>query len=478
MDLNQFMLALRARRKAFAIALLTTIVTAVAVALIVPKKYVGTATLLLDARDEQAMSPARLSPRERANYLQTQVELIMSNRVATQVARDLKIAQRPGWREDWESDTGGLGQVDEWIGAQLLDKLKINTSASNLMLVNFSSSDPRFAADVANGFAKAYLDTVLQLRTEPTREAASWFEGQLKALRTQVSEAQGRLNAFQKQKRILVEDARLDVESTRLAELSTQLLTARNATFDAMARHKNATDIVQSGAAPDALPDVLSNPHISALKSELGRAEARLEQDNAVLGPNHPQYLRTSAEVQGLREKLQAEMKKLVTGLGNAVQQHRKREQELQAAIDAQNQRLLELKDYRIEMAGMTRDIEVAQRSYDTVLGRFMNARIDASAKQANVMLLAPASEPLEPAHPKVGLIAGLAVVLGLMLAAGIVYMLETLDRRVRSRYDLESRLAVPSLGRLSKWQPAGGRLLPAPISSGARAARALPYPS
>ena len=37
MDLNQFMLALRARRKAFAIALLTTIVTAVAVALIVPK---------------------------------------------------------------------------------------------------------------------------------------------------------------------------------------------------------------------------------------------------------------------------------------------------------------------------------------------------------------------------------------------------------------------------------------------------------
>ena len=67
------------------------------------------------------------------------------------------------------------------------------------------------------------------------------------------------------------------------------------------------------------------------------------------------------------------------------------------------------------------------------------------------------------------GLIAGLSVVLGLMLAAGIVYMLETLDRRVRSRYDLESRLAVPSLGRLSKWQPSSGRLLPASIPSGTR---------
>jgi hypothetical protein len=53
------------------------------------------------------------------------------------------------------------------------------------------------------------------------------------------------------------------------------------------------------------------------------------------------------------------------------------------------------------------------------------------------------------------------------------VYLLEMLDRRVRSRSDLESRLAVPSLGGLSKWQPTGGRLLPAPM----RAARALPQP-
>src|SRR5918992_4395444 len=100
MDLNQFILALRARRKAFVIALAATIVTAIAVALIVPKKYVATATLLVDARDEQTMSPARLTTaRERASYIQTQVDLITSNRVATRVVRDLKIAQKPEMRE-------------------------------------------------------------------------------------------------------------------------------------------------------------------------------------------------------------------------------------------------------------------------------------------------------------------------------------------------------------------------------------------
>ena len=37
-----------------------------AVALIVPKKYVASASLIVDARDEQTMSPGRMSARERS----------------------------------------------------------------------------------------------------------------------------------------------------------------------------------------------------------------------------------------------------------------------------------------------------------------------------------------------------------------------------------------------------------------------------
>ena len=473
MDLNQFILALRARRKAFFIALAAVVFTAIAVALIVPKRYVATATVMLDARDEQTMSPSRMTPRERASYLQTQVDLINSARVAKQVARDLKLAQRPGMREAWESETSGKGTIEDWIAAGLQEKLAVSTSVSNLMMINFVSDDPKYATDVANGFAKAYLDTALALRTEPTREAAAWFEDQLKTLRTQVTQAQTKLNSFQKAKGILVEDARVDVESTRLAELSTQLITARNATIEAQARHRQATEILESGASPESIPDVLANPYLTALKTDLGRVEARIEQENAVLGQNHPQYIRSQAEAQGIREKLKSETKKVLAGVGNAVEQSKKRERDIQAAIDAQNQRLLELKDYRIDMAAMSRDIDAAQRSYDTVLTRYMSNKIDATAKQTNVALLAPAIEPIKPVFPKVGLIAGLSVVLGTLLAGGIVYVLEMLDRRVRSRQDLESRLAVPSLGRLSKWQPTGGRLLPAPM----RAARALPQP-
>ena len=106
----------------------------------------------------------------------------------------------------------------------------------------------------------------------------------------------------------------------------------------------------------------------------------------------------------------------------------------------------------------------------------FPETDLRAATAGLDLAMLTPAVEPVKPAQPKVGLIIGLALVVGGLLAAGVVYLLEMMDRRVRSRGDLESRLALPSLGRLSRWQPAGGRLLPATIT-GPRAARALPHP-
>jgi uncharacterized protein involved in exopolysaccharide biosynthesis len=184
-------------------------------------------------------------------------------------------------------------------------------------------------------------------------------------------------------------------------------------------------------------------------------------------------YQRLDADVKAQRARLGAEMKKVVSSLGVAAQQARQREEELKKAVADANARIHSMKDQRAVMAVMARDVENAQRAYDAVLARYTVNKIDSRATSTNVAMLSPATEPLTPAHPKIGLISGLAVLIGLLLAAAVVYVLEALDRRVRSRADLESRLAVPSLGRLSRWQPAGGRLLPAP----ARATRALPHP-
>jgi chain length determinant protein EpsF len=479
MDLNQFLLALRARRRAFYLVLAATVITALAIALIVPKKYVATATVLVDAREQQSMSAeSRMSPRERAGYIQTQLDLIQSGKVAKRVVRDLKLAQMPGVREDYEAETGGLGTIEDWAAARLLENLVADNSASNIITIQAGARDPKLAAEIANGFSKAYVDVALELRTEPSREAATWFEEQLKGMRAAVANAQAKLTAYQKEKGIIGMDERTDVETATLAAISTQLLAARNETYDAESRYKHASEYLSGSSAgashtADSLPAVMASATVQAVKSELIRAETRLEQSAADLGPNHPAYQRNVSEVEGLRKKLASEMKKVVAGLANAAAQSRKREEELKAAYAAQQKRLLASRDARVGLAVLTRDMENSQRSYDAALSRWLTNKVEGRAQATNLAVLTPAIAPIEPKSPKVGLIAGLSVLVGGLLAGGVVFLLESLDRRVRSRADLETRLAVPALGRLSKWQPAGGRLLPAPM----HAARALPNP-
>jgi uncharacterized protein involved in exopolysaccharide biosynthesis len=261
-----------------------------------------------------------------------------------------------------------------------------------------------------------------------------------------------------------------------MTEISTQLSGARNATYDAQTRYKQAQDMIAGGVSAESFPEVLSNAYINTVKTTLQAAEGRLAEQSEVLGANHPVYQRTAAEVQGLRERMNAEIKKVIAGLGNAAEQSRKREEELKSALAEQQNRIMAMKDARVELAVLTRDVDNAQRTYDGALARATTMRIESKARQTNLAMLTPAVEPVKPAQPKVGLIIGLALVVGALLAAGVVYLLEMMDRRVRSRSDLEARLALPTLGRLSRWQPAGGRLLPATIS-GPRAARALPHP-
>ncbi|HYL87290.1 MAG TPA: chain length determinant protein EpsF [Burkholderiales bacterium] len=474
MDLSQYILALKARRKAFTIVLAVTVLTAIVVALVMPKRYDATATILIDSRDEQTLAPAHMSPRERAGYIFTQMDLITSGKVAHRVVRELKLAQQPGMREDWERDTGGTGSIDEWIANALLEKLKVDSGASNILLVKYSASDPKVAADVANAFAKAYLEVALELRTEPSREAGQWFDEQVKALRADVTSAQAKLVAYQKQKGIAGADERMDVEYTRLAELNGELSRQKAATLDAQTRYAQAQELIKDGVSLEAFPEVLSNGYIITVKSALQAAEGRLAEQAEVYGPNHPTYQRTEAEVQGLKERLASEANKVVAGLGNAVKQNQKRVEELQAALKDQSDRIMQLREARVDLAVLTRDVESAQHAYDGALGRAMAVKVDSKVRQTNLAMLTPAVEPLKPAVPKVGLISALSVVIGLLLAAGVVYVLEMMDRRVRSRTDLESRLAVPSLGLLSRWTPAGARLLPSPNSS---ARPALPRP-
>jgi uncharacterized protein involved in exopolysaccharide biosynthesis len=53
---------------------------------------------------------------------------------------------------------------------------------SNVISIGFSGVDPVFVAAAANAFAQAYVDVNLELKIEPAKQYADWFEGQARTL--------------------------------------------------------------------------------------------------------------------------------------------------------------------------------------------------------------------------------------------------------------------------------------------------------
>ena len=457
MTIRQLLLALRARPRIFILIVLLTVLSATAVVLLIPKTYVATASLLVDGKDEQSMSNGNgnyLPPRMQVGYLQTQMDIITSLKVLRQVVQKLKLAEDPAAQEAFVKETGGAGSIEEWLAKDLLERLKVDSSQSSVMQIIFKSSNPRFAAQVANEVARTYIDTTLELRVEPTRQTAAWFDGQLKNLRNTLEEAQGKLAKYQQEKGITATEERLDIENARLAELSTQVVQVQNLSYAAGSKERLARS-VSSGAVQDQVPEVLASPFIQALKTDLLRGESKLQELSTQLGVKHPQYQRQESENRSLREKIDAEMRKIVEGVANSAHQTRQHEAQLASALAAQRARVLELKQHRNEVGVLMRDVETAQKSYDAAMQRFTISKVDSGATRTNVTLLDPAVPPSRPAHPRVLLSIALAAVVGTMIALGVVYLMEQADRRVRSLDDLVADFDVPLIAQLNSWQPA-----------------------
>lgn len=440
MDTQLLLSALRARYRILLAILGVTFLVAAAVSFLMPKTYIATVAMMVDSKDDQSIhnTQSTRSLRDATGFMQTQIDIINSQKVARKVIRDLGLANRAELREQFVGETNGQGTIEDWLIDEVLRKMTVDTSQSSIIHIAYGSSNPTFSAMVANAFAKAYMATALELRVEPSRQTAAWFEDQIKVLRDNVDKAQARLTAFQKEKGIVGVDERFDVETMALSNLATQA--------------------ARTGLPADGGGNPASTPMAQSLRSELVRSEARLAELGSRLGSDHPQYQRQLAETRRYREQLNAELKSIPDLIGSGV----RRSTELRGSIAALQSRVLDLKHYRNQVAVLMREAEIAERAYETAMQRAVAVKVDSHANLTNISVLHPAIPPFKAARPRIKLNLALALVVGTLFGLTVIYLLEMFDRRVRSISDLEM-VQVPYLGEFNSWQPQPARLLGPP---------------
>jgi chain length determinant protein EpsF len=452
MSLNQILVILRARSRLVLGVFFGAILLVILITMIWPKQYTATSSLVVDAKTDPVAGGAGIAASQQmmANYVNTQSDVIESRRVGQKVVKTLKLDQDPALLQKWRSATHGKGDFSVWLGDYLIDK-KLTvapvhdspTHASNVIEISINWPDANLAAALANAFAQAAIDTNIELKVEPAKQYAAWFQQRSRALREDLEMKQKRLSDFQNSTGLVATDEKLDLENARLAELSSQLVAIQGVRQESQSRQHGVNGDIQS------LPEVLQSPVIQSLKASLAQAEAKEPDIASRLGKNHPDYQAAEAEIANLRERIARESANIVASLGSTTQVNLRRENDVRQALEAQKKKVLELKHSHDQAANLQNDVNSAQRDLDAVSERFAQSSLESQSSQTNVVQLTVATAPLGPSSPRLKLNMLLGAFLGVVFGIGAALLAEMLHPRVRLDEDLVQVLGVPMLGKI-----------------------------
>lgn len=443
MSLQRFFLVLLGRWKLVFGVLLGVMLLVQAADFLLPPKFTAEADVVVDSRPADPVLGSVLPVTAASSVMSTQTDIILSDRVAQRAVALLKLDQDPELQRQWQEDTNGQGSLLAWLAAPMKHSLKVMpTHESNVIAILYTARDAKSAAATANAFAQAYIDTNLELKIGSASQFSQWFTERTRTFRDKLEAAQQRLSAYQQSHRIVVADEKLDVETARLTELSTQLVDVQGQRAVTRGRRSQAS-------AADTLPEVIGNSLIQNLKNHLSELEAQRQQLALRLRETHPEYIDKATEVAAVRAQLARETSRIASSLGTADRMNAAREAEIRSALDAQKEKVLELRAQRDSVAVLQRDVESAQRDYDMVTQRLAQTSLESQLPQTNVAMLTVATEPSSPSSPKIVLNTALSFLFGGLLGIGLALLLEHLNRRMRSAGDLVELFNVPILAIL-----------------------------
>lgn len=444
MSIEQFLNILRVHHRQIVLVLVATLGATLAATLLQPKQYTASASVVVDVKSPDPIAGIILPGLMAPGYMATQVDIINSDRVAGRVVKLLKLDENPRVIQGWQESTNGRGSVTAWLVDSLQRHLEVKPSReSSVINIAFTTDDGASAAAAANAFAQAYIDATIELRVEPARQYARWFDGQIRTQRERLEAAQKALSEYQQKTGIVVTDERLDFETQKLNDLATQLTQTQGQSAESIGKQK-------AGDA-SSLPEVIQSPLINQLKADIARQEGKLGELIGKLGDNHPQLQSARAELAEMKKRLASETVQIASSLNSASRASRQKETEIRAALEAQKRKILELKRQRDEISVLLREVDTEQKAFDAISQRMAQSKLESESIQTNISILTPASEPLTPSKPLLRKNLVVAAFVGTLLGIVMALMIEFRHRRVRSAADLAQFLELPVLAELEQ---------------------------
>jgi succinoglycan biosynthesis transport protein ExoP len=440
--------------------------------LITPPTFTAEVKIITDLRKGQFLKKQSVladAPVDSAQ-IESQLEVLRSDVVATSVINDLHLTQDPEFIGPSRNSSGGIishifhrattkskpkskTELTREAIANFEAKLNVTRVLGSFVIaISFESENPERAAQIANAVADHYLLEEQQAEIRTNQRVGGWLEDRLAGLRQQVSNADREVVNFAKDHDIVSANGKL-INDQQLADLNSQLAAARGHTSQALARlfriqAVNVKDKVNR-STDATVSDALNDPIITNMRQKYLELAQRENEWTARYGPNHQAVVRLRDQQRDIRNSIHAELERLAEGYKSDYAIARQHEQELQKELaNAVSQVHVSSKE-QIKLSELKSTAQSYHSLYDSFLRQYTESVEQQSFPIPEARVLSRALPPLSKSHPKGSLVLAISLLAGVCMGMGAGILRELMDRVFRTRDQVETKLQVPCLAML-----------------------------
>jgi len=386
------------------------------------------------------------------DFVATQVGLLKSTSVAQRVVEDLNLANNPAFADQQADPAVRLRQATQKVSTSLS---VTPPTEGNLVTFSYVSESPQLAAQIANAYANAFINSALQRRFEASTYARNFLEKQIAKTRGDLERSERQLVAYaQSQGIINTSGAGEGERGADAGSLQGQSLVALNeALAQATARRVAAEGAYRSAAAAGPTSEVTATTQ--ALRQSRAALEAEYQDKRTLMKPEHPEMVSLRSRIQELDRQISRETSNVegsrINGLQAEYRAALSAERALQARVAGLRGQVLDLRGRSIQYTIFQREVDTNRALYDALLQRYKEIGVAGGIGTAPVSIVDRSDIPTGPFKPNLlwNLLAGF----GLGLAAGIAtaFALEYMNDTIKTRADVRNKLGLACLGAIPK---------------------------
>jgi len=481
LTMDDYLAMLRRRLKVILIPALLAPLAGFLVSYVFPPKYTSQSTVLVESQKVPDALVQSVITADFTQRIQTLSQQVLSPTRLRPVIQSLNLA-KPDDEAKLISEIQQDMTVEPVItsmsaaaGAGLAGAKK-KPSASNAPVpgfnVNYTDSDAARAQKICNAMTSLIVDENLRSRAEVSQSTTDFLGRQVEDAKRAIDEQDAKLAAFKKQYMgQLPTDA--DNNMRILMSLNSQL----DATTQTLSRAQQDKAYTESMLAQQiaAWKSSQSSTNPQTLEQQLNQLQAQLLDLQARYTPDHPDVIKTKADIAQVQEKLKEvnaaaaantadssekanaaeppEIRQLrlqIHQYQSVIEQATLDQKKLQSQIGVYQSRTAMSPNVEEQYNELTRDNANAQAFYKDLLAKKSSAALGTSMESQQegeqMHILVTASLPDSPSFPNRPMFAAGGLGAGLALGFVIAVFLEFSDKSIRTEKDAAAVMDLPLL--------------------------------